>query len=67
MMPETKADVAGEGRPGRTTIVGRRMIRPSTKPRREYSLTKSSAISLPQPYEPSGQVMVSGETSWGWE
>jgi len=60
-----KADVAAEGTPGRTTMVGRRMIRPSTKPRREYSLTSSSDESFPIPYAPSGVAMVDGVTVSG--
>ena len=55
-----KADVAALGGPARTVTVGRRTIRPSTKPRREYSLTNSSEMSLPVPYAPSGVGIVSG-------
>ena len=64
--PERKAEVALEGTPGRTMIVGSLRIRPSTKPRREYSLIRSSDINLPAPYAPSGVAIVSGVITSGW-
>ena len=60
-----KAEVAAEGTPGRTTMVGNRIMRPSTNPRREYSFTMSSDESLPIPYAPSGVAIVSGVTTSG--
>lgn len=65
MIPEMKAEVAAEGTPGRTTIVGKRRIRPSMNCRRVYSLTRISAMSFPVPYEPSGVAMVVESTTWG--
>ena len=49
MIPLAKDDAAEFGRPGRTEIVGRRQMRPSTWPRREYSLTSSSPTALVAP------------------
>ena len=57
-LPERKAEVAFEGGPGRTTMVGRRRMRPSMNPRRVYSFMNSSEASLPNPYEPSGVAIV---------
>ena len=65
MMPEMNALVAALGSPGRTTMVGKRRMRPSTKPRREYSFTRSSEMSLPVPYAPSGVAMVVESTRLG--
>lgn len=41
-------------------MVGSRSIRPSTSPRLENSLMKSSDDNLASPYAPSGVAMVSG-------
>lgn len=38
-LPERNEEVAAAGAPDRTTIVGSRQIRPSTKPRRVNSFT----------------------------
>jgi hypothetical protein len=47
--PERNAEVAAEGTPGRTTIVGSRMIRPSMNPLRVNSFTRSSELSFAIP------------------
>lgn len=61
-----KEDVAADGAPARTTIVGRRRMRPSTNPRRVYSLIKISSTSFAMPYAPWGVAIVSGVITGGY-
>ena len=64
MMPLTKDDNAEFGAPGRTVTVASRQTMPSMKPRREYSLTSSSAIAFSVPYDDCGcSTLSSGTTS----
>src|SRR3546814_14087451 len=61
MMPLAKLESALLGAPGRTEMVGMRKMRPSMKPLRLKSLTRSSPMAFCAPYELCGNgLMVSG-------
>ena len=55
MMPLTNDESAEFGFPGRMATVGTRQAMPSTKPRREYSLTSVSAMTFATPYDDFGR------------
>ena len=63
MMPLTNEESAEFGAPGRTVTVASRQMIPSTKPRREYSLTSNSAIAFAVPYDDCGRSAMSSGTT----
>ena len=65
MMPLTNDDTAELGSPGRTATVGTRHTTPSTKPRREYSVTRCSAMAFSAPYDDCGSSAMSSGTIFG--
>ena len=65
MMPLTNDDIAELGVPGRTATVGTRHTTPSMKPRREYSVTRCSAIAFAAPYDDCGRSVMSSGTIAG--